>query len=186
MEDRLIVDLYWNRCENAIAETNHKFGRYCFKIAFNILADEYDSEECVNDTYLKVWETIPPAKPNKLAAFLGKITRNLALNRLKHNNTLKRGGGQVTLALDELSECVPDNDDAFSRMEDKVLSELLDRFLEGLSAENRKIFVKRYFEFAGVGDIAAFYSITESKVKMSLHRTRSKLKQYLEKEGISL
>lgn len=186
MEDRQIVELFWNRSENAILETAKKYERYCYYIAFNILHSREDSEECVNDTYLKVWEMIPPKRPERLSAFLGKITRNLSINRFKHRTAKKRGEGQYVIALEELRECIPSMTSVEQAMEDKVLVELFNRFLEGLPLEKRKIFMRRYWYFSQVKDIASEYGMSESKVKMSLMRTRGELKEFLEKEGVVL
>lgn len=186
MDEKQIIDLYWDRSENAIAETAKKYGKYCHGIAFNILASREDSEECVNDTYLKAWSVIPPKRPIKLSAFLGKITRNLALNRYERYTAEKRGGGQVALALEELAECIPDPHSVEQAVNDKILADKLNIFLSGLSVEARKIFMRRYWELSSVREIAAAYGISESKVKMSLFRTRGKLRSFLEQEGIAL
>jgi len=186
MEEKEIIELYWARSERAIRETAKKYGKFCHSIAYNILASHPDSEECVNDTYLHTWNAIPPTRPENLSAFLGKITRNLALKRYERDRAQKRGGGQVMLALEELGECIPDPEGLDRQMEDRELACLLNRFLAGLNGENRKIFLRRYWQFCTVKEIAALYGISESKVKMSLMRTRGKLKSYLEKEGIIL
>lgn len=186
MEDRQIVDLYWARSESAISETADKYGRYCHYIAYNILHNNEDSEECVNDTYLNAWGAMPDQRPNKLAAFLGKITRNLSLNRWERYNAEKRGAGQISLALDELHECIPSPDSANQIVDDLALVELFNRFLASLAKEKRKIFIRRYWYLSPIAEIAADYSMSESKVKMSLLRSRNALKQVLEEEGIDL
>lgn len=186
MEDSRIVELFWERSEHAIAEVSDKYGNYCSYIAFRILQNRQDSEECVNDTYWKAWESMPPKRPDRLAAFLGKITRNLSLNRYEQIHAQKRGGGQVVLALEELNECVPSGDFADRRIEDMELEECLNRFLGGLPAETRRIFLRRYWYFGTVQEIAAELGMTESRVKGILFRTRKKLKSCMEKEGISL
>ncbi len=186
MEDNQIVDLYWERNESAIDETDKKYGKYCKSIAYNILFNEEDSKECVNDTYLKAWEAMPPHRPQRLATFLGKITRNISLNRYKYNHTDKRGGGQVPLVLDELQECIPNCVDTEKIADDMVLTNALNDFLGSLSVEARKIFMQRYWYMSSVAEIAKDYSISESKVKMSLLRSRNKLKKLLEKEGVAL
>lgn len=186
MEDGEIVDLYWARDENAIIETQIKYGRYCYCIAHNILYNKEDSEECVNDTYLNAWNAMPDLRPNRLSTFLGKITRNLSLNRWERYNAAKRGSGQVVLALDELHECVPARDSADQIVDDLALAEILDRFLAGLPKEKRMIFMRRYWYMSPIAEIAADYSMGESKIKMSLLRTRKELRQLLEKEGVSL
>lgn len=186
MDDKPILDLYWARSENAISETANKYGRYCHYIAFNILGSNEDSEECVNDTYLKAWETIPPRRPDRLSAFLGKITRNLSLDRYKYYTANKRGHGQVSVVLDELLECVPQIGSEERMVDDLVLTEALNRFLASLQAEARNIFMRRYWYLSSVKEIAADFHISESKVKMSLSRSLNKLKTLLEKEGIIL
>ena len=186
MDDKQIIDLYWARSERAISETAGKYGKYCHYIAYNILFNEEDSEECVNDTYLKMWDMIPPRRPDRLSAFLGKITRNLAFDRYKYKNRGKRGNGQVPLVLDELAECVSTADNAEHIIDDLVLVDCLDRFLAALPAETRSIFMRRYCFFSPVKEIAADFSMTESKVKMTLLRARNTLKGLLMKEGIEL
>ena len=184
MDDRLIINLFNERSEAAISETAAKYGKYCHAIAYNILFNEEDSEECVNDTYLKAWEAIPPQNPYKLSAFLGKITRNLAITKYRYNNTGKRGSGQVALVLEELSECVPAKNSTEQEVSDKLFLEVLNSFLAELPAEKRRIFLQRYWYLRPVSDIAREFSISESKVKMILLRTRNNLKLVLEKEGI--
>lgn len=186
MDDGKIIELYWERSEQAISETSEKYGRYCHRIAYNILHNDEDSEECVNDTYLRAWESIPPQRPNNLQAFLGKITRNLSLNKYEKMSAEKRGAGQTPLILDELSECIPGEEDTPSTAENMVIRDVIDRFLENLPPETRKMFVRRYFYMSPVKDIAREYGISESKVTVTLFRTRKKLKTALEKEGIFL
>ena len=186
MEDSQIVDLYWKRSENAISETKNKYGRYCYSIAYNILHNNEDSEECVDETYLHAWNSMPDQRPSRLAAFLGRITRNLSLNRWEKETAKKRGAGQVDLALDELQECIPASDSTERIADDSELTDLINGFLASMSAEKRKIFMKRYWYFCSVREIAAELSVSESKVKMSLLRSRDELKQLLEKEGVAL
>ena len=184
MDDRQIIALFNERSEAALSETAKKYGRYCRTVAYNILYNEEDSEECVNDTWLRAWEAIPPQCPVRLSAFLGKITRNLALNRYKHKNREKRGGGQTLLVLEELAECVPGAESTEEAAGAALLVDVLNRFLEKLSAEKRKIFMRRYWYMSSVKEIAEEFGLSESKVKMTLLRLRNKLKQTLEKEGI--
>ena len=186
MDDKQILELYNERSETAISETADKYGKYCHYIAYNILYNIQDSEECVNDTYLKAWQTIPPHYPNKLSTYLGKITRNLALNRYKYYNRQKRGEGQTELVLDELLECVPAAESPEQAVEEKILVEVLNRFLDDLPEEKMKIFMRRYWYMSPIKEIADDLEMGESKVKMILSRSRSKLKQILEKEGIIL
>lgn len=186
MEDRDIVELFWNRAEIAIPETANKYGKYCYSIAYNILRNHEDSEECVNDTYLNAWKSMPPHRPNRLSTFLGKIIRNLSLNRWEQNNSEKRGGGQVLLALDELSEYIPAAENVEQTVDDLVLVEVFNRFLESQSKSRRKIFMQRYWYMSSIKEIATGYGITEGQVKMSLLRSRKALKNFLEEEGIGL
>lgn len=186
MEDKNIIQLFFERSETAITATATKYGKLCHTIAYNILYNEEDSEECVNDTYLKAWEVIPPQIPEKLAAFLGKITRNLAISKYRHNSSKKRGGGQMSLALEELEECIPDKNTTEQAISDKLFLEQMNAFLESLSSEKRKVFMQRYWYLRPISEIAEEFSMSESKVKMILHRTRNTLKDVLEKEGIIL
>ena len=186
MEDRQIIALYNERSEAALSETAKKYGRYCRTVAYNILNNEEDSEECVNDTWLKAWEAIPPQCPESLGAFLGKITRNLALNLYKHKNREKRGGGQTLLVLHELAECIPGADSTEEAVDEALLTEVLNGFLAELPVEKRKIFMRRYWYLSSVKEIAEEYGLSESNVKMTLLRLRGKLKTVLEKEGILL
>ena len=184
MEDNNIIDLYWERSEEAIAQTDIKYGKYCRYISFNVLKNKEDCEECVNDTYLKAWDLIPPTRPQILSAFLGKITRNLSLDRYRHRSAQKRGGGQVGYVIEELKECIPSNSTTENVVEEIVLVETLNKFLTGLDEERRKIFVRRYWYMSSVREIADDYEFTVSKVKMSLMRTRNELREVLEKEGL--
>ena len=159
MDDSKIIELYMERSEQAISETSKKYGRYCHYIAYSILHNDEDSEECVNDTYLRAWNSIPPKRPSKLQTFLGKITRNLSLNKWEKLSAEKRGAGQTSLILDELSECIPAEQDAVNTVENMVIRDVLDRFLDELPAETRKIFVRRYFYMSPVKEIADEYGL---------------------------
>ena len=175
MDDKQILDLYWERSEVAISETSKKYGKYCRYIAFNILHNDEDSEECVNDTYLRAWNSIPPNRPSVLKTFLGKITRNLSLDRYELLNAKKRNGGQMSLIFDEIQECIPSLDSTENIVEEIALTDILNRFLSSLSLEQRKIFMRRYWYLSPIKEI-----------KMSLFRSRNELKKLLEKEGISV
>ncbi|MCD8119629.1 MAG: sigma-70 family RNA polymerase sigma factor [Lachnospiraceae bacterium] len=183
MEDERIVDLYWAREESAITETQQKYGKYCLKIAWNVLANREDSEECVNDTWMKAWNAMPTARPGRLSAFLGKITRNLALDRFEKNSAKKRGEGQVTLVLEELQDCLPDATSVDQSVHHLVLREVLNEFLRGQTEKNRSIFLRRYWYLSPVKEIAEDFHMSESAVKMNLLRSREKLRKCLEKEG---
>lgn len=185
MEDEQIIELYFARSERAISETDIKFGRYCTVIAYNILHNNEDSEECKNDTYMKAWNAIPPKKPDNLRAFLGRIARNIALNMYEHMHRKKRDVNSTEAILDELSECIPDpNTDAERISESMVLRDSINAFLGTLSEDNRRIFVRRYWYSSSIEDIARDYGFSLSKVKTSLMRTRKNLKEHLESEGI--
>lgn len=191
MEDREIVDLYWERDERAIAETAAKYGRYCMQISLNILENGQDAEECVNDTYLRAWEAIPPARPTKLGAFLGKIARNISLDRYRAKHTNKRGVSLFVESLDELDDCVPFGGQTFGsgfddEMESRRVGEAINRFLRKQGAEARDVFICRYFYSDSIGEIASRFGLSESKVKSMLFRTRHKLRKFLEGEGIQI
>ena len=183
MEDSAIVALYWQRSEQAIAESDTKYGPYCGHIAYGLLQNSEDAQECVSDTWLAAWNAMPPHRPSVLRLFFGKLTRRLSLQRLRYQGRLKRGGGETALALEELGECVPGGSDAQAAMESHELVRLLNRFLAGLPAPQRQVFLARYWYGAAVKDIARQFGFSESKVKSMLHRTREKLRLTLEKEG---
>lgn len=186
MEDREIIALYMQRSEAAIVETEQKYGVYCTSIAQNILQNQQDSEECVSDTWLRTWNAIPPQTPNSLKLFVGRIVRNLSLDCYRAARVEKRGGGQVVLALSELAECVSSGATPETALEDQMLAEAISVFLWSQPKESRKMFVLRYWYLESVGEIALSLGYGQSKVKSSLHRTRKKLRQYLEQEGIAL
>ena len=186
MNDNEIIALFFARQEKAISATADKYGNYCHAIAYNILFNNSDAEECVNDTYLNAWNSIPPQKPDNLAAYLGKITRNLALNRWKRNSVAKRGSGQVEIALSELENCIPDNAGVEQAVEDAVIVSVINRFLYADSPKNRNIFIRRYWYLCTIREIADSYEMSESNVKVLLFRMRSELKKQLEKEGVYL
>ena len=183
MSDEEIIALYFARDEQALAQTDAKYGPYCFSLANAILPSREDAEEALNDTYLKAWQSMPPKKPAVLRLFLGKLTRRLSLQRLRRQGRLKRGGGEAALALEELGDCVPLGGDAQQALEGRELTRLLNRFLSGLPAAQRQVFLARYWYGAAVKDIARQFGYSESKVKSMLYRTREKLRLTLEKEG---
>lgn len=186
MNDNEIIALYWQRAESAVGETAGKYAQYCHSIAWNILHDTQDAEECVNDTWLRAWNAIPPQRPNCLAVFLGRITRNLSLDRCKRYTAEKRGRGQAALALDELDECVPAPSGVEQAMDDAALEKCLNRFLRGLPKQKRKVFVQRYWYLMPVREIAELAGESESQVKSALFRTRASLQSFLEREGVTL
>ena len=186
MEDDAIIQLFWERSERAIEETKIKYGKYCHSIAFNILGNPEDSEECVNDTYLRVWNSIPPNRPQILTAYVGKVTRNLALDRVRARTADRRGGGETALALDELEDCVSGGDQLTRREDSREIISALNGFLETLTADERNVFMRRYWSMEPVADIARRCGMSESRAASMLHRMRGRLKKYLLKEGITL
>lgn len=186
MEDIQIVDLFFARSERAIAETANKYGAYLFSIAKNILYDRADAEEAVNDTYLGAWRSIPPHRPNRLSTYLGKITRRYSLEKWKRNHAQKRGGGEVPLALEELSDCVPGGQSPQAQVEMKELTKQINTFLKSLPETEQRIFLCRYWYLMPIKTIACDIGFSESKIKSMLSRTRGKLKICLQKEGIEV
>ena len=186
MDDIKIVELYWQRDERAIHETACKYGAYCMKISMNILADKSDSAENVNDTYLGAWNAMPPHRPTVLQSFLGRIARNLALNKYKARQAEKRAGDEFALSLDELDICTPAGVSVEDSAAVSALAAQISAFLRGLPAEMRRAFVCRYFYAESVREIAARQGASESKIKSMLLRSRLRLKAQLEKEGYSL
>ena len=184
MDDSKIVELYWDRKEQAIEETQKKYGSYCYKIAYNILTSKEDAEESVSDTYMTAWNTIPPRRPSVLATFLGKITRRLSIDRWRTRSAYKRGGGQMVLALEELEECVASSENVEQTYAKKELLAAYKRFIEKLPITERRVFLCRYWYLDSIGDIAQKYGFSESKVKSMLHRTRQKLNKCLVEEGL--
>lgn len=184
MEDSQILELYWQRDEQAISETDAVHGRKLHTLSYRILANHEDAQECVSDTYMKAWQTIPPQRPTYFFAYLAKICRFLSFGRLDWLNAAKRKADIVQLTA-EMELCIPDRN-MESRVESQYLGELLNAFLDSLPQESRVIFLRRYWYTDSVREIARRYSISESKVKTQLHRTRLKLREYLQREGITV
>lgn len=184
MEDEKIIELFWHRDEAAIRETDAAYGRRLYGLSNNILRSFQDSEECVNDTYLRTWEAIPPRRPGHFFGFLAAVCRNLSLNRLDWREAAKRKAEVVALT-EEMELCIPDQGGE-RKMEGKEIARLLNAFLGALPKESRMIFLRRYWYVDTISQIADRYGITESKVKMQLSRTREKLRIFLEKEGIAV
>ena len=177
MNDQQIIDLYFSRSEQALTETEAKYGRYCYRIAYNILFSPEDAEECVNDTYLSAWNQIPPTRPNYFSVYLGRITRSLSIDRWRRDHSKKRGNGQLSLAIHELDHCLSTGES----IEDRYISvQMINTFLRSLPLTERDVFICRYWYLDSIKEIAADFGFTESKVKTMLMRTRNKLKQYLE------
>ncbi|MBQ8497292.1 MAG: sigma-70 family RNA polymerase sigma factor [Clostridia bacterium] len=184
MDDEKIIELYFARKEEAITQTKTKYGRYCHTIAYNVLHNDEDAEECVNDTYLDAWQSIPPHKPKIFSVFLGAITRRISLDRWRRQNAEKRGGGETMLSLHELEECIPQEKGIDEQLETKRLAEIISTFLRTLPETEANVFIRRYFYFDSIADIAKRYDFGESKTKMMLKRTREKLLNTLKKEDI--
>jgi len=164
-------------------ETNKKYGKYCYAIAFSILQNNEDSEECVNDTYVSAWKTIPPHRPTMLSTFLGKITRRISIDKWRKRTAEKRGGGEVPLVLDELENCIAHDSDVEQTFEKKRLTECVNKFLRQLPTKEQKVFLCRYWYMDSVESISKQFGYSESKVKTMLYRTREKLRIFLSKEG---
>ena len=186
MKDNEIISLFEVRDEHAIEALSDKYHPYCYKIAWNLLTNKEDSEECLNDTWLRAWNAIPPARPQRLGPFLGTITRNLALNRIRQEQTQKRGSGVVQVAIEELGECIPAASDVYEAMEEKQLTQIINAFLAELPQEKRVAFVLRYYYGTSIQQIAKRLRCSESRVKSMLYRIRGRLKVHLEQEGIQL
>ncbi|MDE5605135.1 MAG: sigma-70 family RNA polymerase sigma factor [Eubacterium sp.] len=183
MEDKQIIDLFFNRNETAIRELNEKYGKLFRNVAHNILEDYDDSEECVNDTYLKVWNSIPPQNPEYLCAYVCKIVRNNSLNMLKKRNAQKRSNQQDVL-LSELEECLASSNEIDDAIDEKHLVSLINAWLKKQSDLSKQLFIFRYFAMDSVESISEKYSISKNSVSVKLHRLRASLKSYLESEDI--
>ena len=184
MEDHQIIDLFWGRDQRAITETASKYGTYCYSIARNILSNPGDAEESVNDTYLGAWNSIPPHRPAVLRTFLGKITRRVSLNRWRDSVRDKRGGGETALALEELEDCVASGGTVEEAVQAEELGRSLNRFLDGLPETERRVFLCRYWYLDSIETISLDLGFSVSKVKSMLHRTRGRLRDHLQREGM--
>lgn len=184
MDDLQIIELYFARDEHAIKETDHKYGKLCFRVAKNLLFNNEDSEECVNDTYLTVWNKIPPTRPNNFTAFICKITRNLSLKKLETSNAMKRSADAI-ISLTEIEATLPDYSIA-PGVEDEELGKLISTFLWSEKELDRNVFLRKYWFFDTISDIAERYSLNENNVKSMLFRSRNRLREFLKKEGIEV
>ena len=184
MLDSQIVELYWQRDESAISQTDTKYGGLCRSISNNILRSYDESEECVNDSYLSAWNSMPTERPERLGAYMGKIVRNISISRLRQKTADKRGGGEYPICLEELRDCAGRGQGPERELELKELTEHIDKFLAGLKKQERDIFVSRYWYMAPVDEIAEKVGFSYSKTSSILHRTRLKLGLYLRKEGL--
>lgn len=183
MTDAQIVEMYWDRNEQAISVTSEKYGTYCYSVAYGILHNEEDSKESVNDTYMSAWNSMPPHKPSILKTFLGKITRRLSIDKWRRKNAEKRGG-KIAEVLNELSECISPNGDPIAEIEKEMLDKTINTFVRELKDTEQRVFLCRYWYAKSVKEIAKHFGFSESKVKVMLMRTRNKLKARLETEGL--
>ena len=183
MDDKSIVDLYFSRDQEAITQTDKKYGHYCYRIAYNILTNREDAEESVSDTYVAAWRAIPPRRPSVLATFLGKITRHIAIDRWRERSAAKRGNGEMPLALEELQDCVAGMQNVEMDYERKEIIKAYVKFLDALPVTERRVFLCRYWYVDSVEAIADKFGFSQSKVKTMLHRTRAKLRKQLAEEG---
>ncbi|MBQ4105567.1 MAG: sigma-70 family RNA polymerase sigma factor [Clostridia bacterium] len=184
MEDSKIIDLFWQRDERAIAEIKKKYGNYCYTISHRILKSAEDAEECLNDTYLRAWNTMPPKYPQVLSGYLAMIIRNLSIDKYRKKASFTRGAGQTEIPLSEIEMCIPAQMSIDDEMDAQTLAKIISAFLREINDADRDIFVYRYWYLASVKEISEKYGFSQSKVKTSLHRTRNKLRQRLEKEGV--
>ena len=184
MEDSAIVDLYWRRSEQAISESERKYGTYCSSIAQRICRSERDAEECVSDTWLAAWNSMPDKRPERLGPFLGCLTRHAAISRLRAEQSIKRGGAEIDLVLDELAEVLPSESDPAGEAEARELGEAVRRYINSLEENERLIFLGRYYYGIPLKTISARMGWTDSKTKSLLHRLRGRLRKALEKEGL--
>ncbi len=183
LTDQAIIQLYWERDESAITETDLAYGAYCRTISGTILGNKEDAEECVNDTYLQTWNTLPPKKPESLSAYLGRICRNLSINCVRKKTTKKRGCGEWTASLEELCECVSGSDDPEEAVDSTELAASLERFVRALPDREQNLFLRRYYYLQPIAEAAEGCGINENTAKVTLHRIRKKLKVHLKKEG---
>lgn len=184
MDDERIIALFFARDERALGEVKRKYGRYCHSIAYRILGSHEDAEECENDTWLSAWRQIPPTHPQPLSGFLGMLTRRISLDRWRRDRAQKRGGGEVMLSFEELEECIPHNERIDETVTAETIARVLSELLAALPGTEADVFVRRYWYFDSVREIAERYGFGESRVKMMLKRTRDRLRKQLKKEGI--
>lgn len=186
MKDEQIISLYWKRDEHAIYYTAQKYGGYCNSIAFRILSNQEDTEECVNDTYLHVWNAIPPTRPSRFRAFIGQITRNLALDYRRKAAAKKRGAGAYPLVLEDLEHCLGDGSDLEQWLMQKELTGYINDFLHTLSIPQRRVFIQRYWYFCSIAEIAQQHGYSAAKVTSMLHRMRARFRTYLAERGVQV
>lgn len=185
MDDKQIIDLFFDRNEQALEYTAEKYDSYCYAVARQILGSDEDAKECVNDALLAAWDSIPPNRPEKLSVYLGKITKNLSVNKLRAINAKKRGADFVKICIDELCEAIPAADDPAGMLESEELTRAIERGLKSVGTTNRRIFISRYYYLESIGEIAARFCMNENQIKQRLKRTREKLRKTLRKEGLT-
>ncbi len=185
MDDKQIIDLFFDRDEKALEYTAEKYDSYCYTVAHTVLGSEEDAKECVNDVWLAAWDTIPPNRPQKLSAYLGRIAKNLSVSKLRAINAKKRGSDYIRVCIDELAEVAPSTDDPAGMLESRELTQAIERGLNSLSATNRRVFISRYYYLESIGEIAARFCMNENQVKLRLRRSREKLRKILRKEGLT-
>ena len=186
MDDKQIMELYWDRDEEAIRETDARYGRYLWTIAYHVLADQEDSNECLNDTYYKAWTVMPPHRPASLSSFLGRIVRQLAVDRYRRRTAQKRPTSEYALSLEELAECVSGGEEPHETVEFRLLAQAVSEYLRGVPREVCHAFLWRYYFMDPIRVIAERLDSSESQVKSMLYRTREGLRTHLEKEGFAL
>lgn len=182
--DDRILNMFWERDERALETVAERYGRYCWSVAYGILKNREESDDCVNETYLKLWESIPPNRPDNLKAYIARIAKNIALNALRSLQTQSRGGGELTVVLDELSECVASSDNVEQKAINKELIKAINKFLKTLPQKKRDIFVLRYWYVMSISDIAKRYGCSENSVSVTISRTRKTLTEFLRKRGM--
>ena len=186
IQDDEIIQLFWEREEEGLVKMQSKYQKYCSAIARRIVKNTEDTEECVNDTWLRVWNSIPPHRPENLSGYLAKVVRNLALSLYTKQHRQKRGGGVVSVALDELSECLSDGREISEKLEGQILTEAITAYLRGKNREHQAVFIRRYFYMMDIKELAEGLHMKENTVKSILFRMRKELKIHLEGEGIYL
>ena len=186
LSDDEIVDLYWARDEKAIDATDKKYGKYLYTIAYNIVHDDMDCEECLNDTYLGTWNRIPPTRPTVFHVFLSKIMRNIAIDRYRQNTAAKRVPSELIVSLDELNDCIADNPSIEEEYAVSEIARVMNAYLESLSEREQLVFVCRYYYSDYIADIARMLRVSESTVRRELEKIRMGLKEDLRKEGIEV
>ena len=186
MDDKAMIDQLWQRKDSVLSVIGLKYGKLCHSLAIGILRSEEDAEECVNDAYMKVWETIPPNRPDSLRAYIAKLTRNISIDKLRAGSRKKRSYGEREVALDEIAEIIPGGVSPEEALNEKELARIIDSFVREQANDAKMIFIARYWSYKSVSEISRELGFSQSKVKTSLHRVRTELKEKLEKEGYGI